>query len=361
MLNLIQNVMPKDNTSTNIKLTSLATCAGCAAKLNPEKLSKLLAPLQDMFPSGEHPELILGLGKQDDAAVWALDDKKALVLTTDFFTPVVDDPHDFGAIAAANALSDIYAMGAKPFLALNILGFPNDLPIEIGSEILLGGAEKAKEAGVVVAGGHTIQDPELKYGMIALGMLDIEKSIRKDGAQAGDAFYLTKPLGFGVTNTATKRELTSAGEDQEVVKWMAMLNRKASELALECGIRAGTDITGFGLIGHAWEMAKAAKLQLQFNFEALPFISGANKFAERFVFPQGSLDNHSYYKEHIEIDAPLSKGEEMLLYDAQTSGGLLLAIAPEKVNEFTQRSKDADLEIWKIGEVLVGDPKITIS
>lgn len=353
--------MSNDKKTSKIKLTSLATCAGCAAKLNPEKLSHLLAPLQEMFPSEDYPNLLHGLGKQDDAAVWALDENRALVLTTDFFTPVVDDAYDFGAIAAANALSDIYAMGAKPFLALNILGIPNDLPIEIGSQILKGGAEKAREAGVVVAGGHTIQDPEPKYGMIALGMLDIEKSIRKDGARVGDALFLTKPLGFGVTNTATKREMTSAAEAQEVVEWMAALNNKASEIALECGVRGGTDITGFGLIGHAWEMVKAAKLQMIFHFEAMPFISGAFKYAELFTFPQGSLDNRSYFHEHVDLKRQLSKGEELLLFDAQTSGGLLLAVSPEKLDEFTEKSAAADLKIWKIGEVLDGDPKITIS
>ncbi len=353
--------MPNDKKTSKIKLTSLASCAGCAAKLNPEKLSRLLAPLQEMFPSEDYPNLLHGLGKQDDAAVWALDDKKALVLTTDFFTPVVDDPYDFGAIAAANALSDIYAMGAKPFLALNILGIPNDLPIEIGSEILRGGAEKAKEAGVVVAGGHTIQDPEPKYGMIVLGMLEIENSIRKDGAQVGDTLFLTKPLGFGLTTTAMKRELTSAAEAQEVVKWMAALNKKASQIALDCGVRGGTDITGFGLIGHAWEMAKGASVQMNFQFKTLPFLTGAKKYAELFTFPQGSLDNHSFYNEHVDFKKQLSKGEEMLLFDAQTSGALLLAVAPEKLDEFLEKSESAGQLLWNVGEVLEGDSKIIIS
>ena len=352
--------MAKNEKSSSIKLTSLATCAGCAAKLNPEKLAKLIAPLQEIFNPADSPNLITGLGQPDDAAIWRLDDDNALVVTTDFFTPVVDAAYDFGAIAAANALSDVYAMGAKPFLALNILGIPNDLPIEIGSEILMGGAEKAKEAGVVVAGGHTIQDPEPKFGLIALGMLDLAKSIRKDGARSGDKLFLTKPLGFGVTNTATKRGLTSDEEQKEVVDWMAQLNRAASEIAVDIGVLGGTDITGFGLLGHAWEMAQSAQLKLRFHYEALPFISGANKFADEFTFPGGSLDNRKYYAKHVHFDAKLNEGQQMLLFDAQTSGGLLLSIAAEKSQDFRDQCQKSDLAFWEIGEVLEGQMGIEI-
>ena len=229
--------MTDPSTETPIRLTSLSACAGCAAKLNAEKLAELIAPLQDLFDPADSPELLVGLGQPDDAAVWRLDEDRALVVTTDFFTPVVDDAYDFGAIAAANALSDVYAMGATPFLALNIAALPNDLPVEIGSQILLGGAEKAKEAGVVVAGGHTIQDKEPKYGLIALGMLELSQRISKAGAGIGDKLFLSKPLGFGVTNTAVKRDLAGTKDEAEVVKWMSKLNKTASALAIEFDVR----------------------------------------------------------------------------------------------------------------------------
>ncbi|MCL5428740.1 MAG: selenide, water dikinase SelD, partial [Chloroflexi bacterium] len=314
-----------------IRLTSLATCAGCAAKLKAETLAELLVPIQGLFDPISSPDLLVGLGQPDDAAVWRLDEDRALVVTTDFFTPVVDDPYDFGAIAAANALSDVYAMGGKPFLALNIATLPNDLPTEIGAAIFRGGAEKAKEAGVVVAGGHTIQDKEPKYGLVAIGFVDPRKAISKQGARVGDKLFLTKPLGFGVTNTAVKRELTSPLEDGEVVVWMKRLNKVASELAIEFGLRGGTDITGFGLLGHGWEMACVGKaptrwrtekeearsprereehffaplrkeaaplktaggIRLRFYFDAIPFTSAARKFAEQGTFPGGSLDNRN--------------------------------------------------------------------
>jgi selenide,water dikinase len=351
-----------DNILDNsIRLTSMAACAGCAAKLNPEKLSQLIAPLKDIFDPMDTPDLLVGLGQADDAAVWKLDEKRALVVTTDFFTPVVDNPYSFGAISAANALSDVYAMGGKPFLALNVAALPNDLPIEIGSQILKGGAEKAKEAGVVVAGGHTIQDPEPKYGLIALGMLDMAQSIRKSGAKGGDKLYLSKAIGFGVTTTAIKREMTSLQEAEEVIEWMSRLNREASELAQEFNVRGGTDVTGFGLIGHAWEMAKGAGLQFRFEMNAIPFTSAAHKFAEAFTFPGGSLDNRKYYQEHVNFSGKFSEAEEMLLYDAQTSGGLLLAVANEKAKEFEEEARSRSIPIWQVGEVFEGTPKIEIS
>lgn len=338
-----------------IRLTSMATCAGCAAKLKAETLVELLAPLQDIFDPISSPDLLVGLSQPDDAVVWRLDDDRALVVTTDFFTPVVDDPHDFGAIAAANALSDVYAMGGKPFLALNIVMLPNDLPVEIGAAILRGGAEKAKEAGVVVAGGHTIQDREPKYGLVAIGFVDPRKTISKQGAQAGDKLFLSKPLGFGVTNTAVKRELTSAGEEGEVVIWMKRLNKTASELAVEFGLRGGTDVTGFGLLGHAWEMANGADVRLRFHFDSIPFTSAAHKFAKGGAFPSGSLDNRNYYSPHVEFSAKLEEWEETLLFDAQTSGGLLMAVPEAKAAAFAARAAEINQSLWAVGEVVEGD------
>ncbi len=338
-----------------IRLTSMSACAGCAAKLKAETLAELLKSVQGIFDPISSPDLLVGLGQPDDAAVWRLDDDRALVVTTDFFTPVVDDPYDFGAIAAANALSDVYAMGGKPFLALNIAILPNDLPVEIGAAILRGGAEKAKEAGVVVAGGHTIQDKEPKYGLVAIGFVDPRKAISKQGAQVGDELFLTKPLGFGVTNTAVKRELASPSEEGEVIVWMKRLNKIASELAVEFGVRGGTDITGFGLLGHSWEMANGAGVRLRFHFDSIPFTSAAHKFAKTGAFPGGSLDNRKYYSPHVKFSAKLETWKQNLLFDAQTSGGLLLAVPAEKAVAFVDRAAEINQPIWLIGEVVEGE------
>ena len=338
-----------------IRLTSLATCAGCAAKLKAETLVELLKPMQGLFDPLDTPDLLVGLGQPDDAAVWRLDEDRALVITTDFFTPIVDDPYDFGAIAAANALSDIYAMGGKPFLALNIAMLPNDLPSEIGAAILRGGAEKAKEAGVVVAGGHTLQDKEPKYGLVAIGFVDPRKAISKQGAHPGDLLFLTKPLGFGVTNTAVKRELASLDEESEVVVWMKRLNKTAAELAQEFELRGGTDVTGFGLLGHGWEMAQGAGVRLRIQFHAVPFTSAARKYAEVGAFPGGSLDNLAFYSPHVRFTDTFEEWEQTLLFDAQTSGGLLLAVPAAKAAAFAARAAELKLPIWKIGEVLDGE------
>lgn len=338
-----------------IRLTSMASCAGCAAKLKAETLAELLKPIQGLFDPISSPDLLVGLGQPDDAAVWRLDDDRALVVTTDFFTPVVDNPYDFGAIAAANALSDVYAMGGKPFLALNIAMLPNDLPVEIGAAILRGGAEKAKEAGVVLAGGHTIQDKEPKYGLVAIGFVDPQKAISKQGARVGDKLFLTKPLGFGVTNTAVKRELATATEEGEVVVWMKRLNKIASELAVDFELRGGTDVTGFGLLGHAWEMAKGAGVRLRLHYDAIPFTSAAQKYAKLGSFPGGSLDNRKYYSPHVDFSATLEEWQQNLLFDAQTSGGLLLAVPSAKAAAFMDRAAELKQPMWAIGEVVDGE------
>ncbi len=344
----------KTSQAKKIRLTSMATCAGCAAKLNAGTLVELLRPLQGVFDPLSTPDLLVGLGQPDDAAVWRLDDDRALVVTTDFFTPVVDDPYDFGAIAAANALSDVYAMGGKPFLALNIVMLPNDLPTQIGAAILRGGAEKAREAGVVVAGGHTIQDKEPKYGLVAIGFVDPRKAINKQGARAGDKLFLTKPLGFGVTNTAIKRELATPAEEAEVVGWMRRLNKVASELAVKFELRGGTDITGFGLLGHGWEMASGAGVQMRIHFDAVPFTSAARKFAQQDTFPGGSLDNREFYSPHVTFANGIEKWEQTLLFDAQTSGGLLLAVPEAKASAFAAEAARLEQAVWQIGEVLAG-------
>jgi selenide,water dikinase len=276
------------------------------------------------------------------------------VLTTDFFTPVVDDPYDYGAIAAANSLSDIYAMGGKPFLALNIAALPPDLPAEIGAEIFRGGAEKTREAGVVIAGGHTVQDKEPKYGLVALGFVDPEKMLTKSGAKVGDALVLTKPLGFGVTTTALKQEKADPADVIEVVGWMIRLNDKASQLALEFGVKAATDITGFSLVGHGSELAKASGVGLQIEFARLPFVSCARNYAHMGAFPGGAFDNKLYYSHEVKIDSKLDETSEMLLYDPQTSGGLLLAVLPTTLPALLEKAAQIGQPAWVVGEVVSG-------
>jgi len=297
----------------------------------------------------------VGLADPDDAAVWRLDDDRALVATTDFFTPVVDDAYDFGSIAAANALSDVYAMGGKPFLALNVAALPTDLPAELLSEILRGGAEKAREAGVVIAGGHTVQDKEPKYGLIVLGFVDPRRMITKSGARVGDVLALSKPLGFGTTTTALKREQADPTDVSEVVGWMKRLNKAASELALEAGVRGGTDITGFGLLGHGWEMAEASGMGLRFTFGKIPFTRGARRYAQEWIFPGGSSDNRAYYGEHVNFAAQIDEPSQMLLFDAQTSGGLLLSVPPEKLDGLLGRAAQVGQMLWEVGEVVEGE------
>ena len=307
-----------------------------------------------MFDPADYPDLLVGLDGPDDAAVWQLDEKRALVITTDFFTPVVDDPYDYGAIAAANSLSDIYAMGGTPFLALNIAGLPPDLPDEISSTILRGGAEKAKEAGIVIAGGHTVQDKEPKYGLVVLGFVDKEKMLTKSGLHSGDVLVLTKPLGFGCTTTALKQDKADEADVREVVDWMARLNRDAGKLAVEFGLVAGTDVTGFSLLGHGLEMAQASNVSLHFDYAQIPFVNGARKYAEMWTFPGGASDNRIFFSPKITFDASLDEASQMLLFDPQTSGGLLLGVPKEKLAPFQKRAAELEQPIWVIGEVRAG-------
>jgi len=314
----------------------------------------VLRPLQGIFNPADYPNLLVGLGEPDDAAVWKLDDDRALVVTTDFFTPVVDDAYDFGAIAAANALSDVYAMGGKPFLALNIAALPPDLPTEVTSNILRGGADVARQAGVVIAGGHTVQDNEPKYGLVVLGFVDPQHMLTKKGLQPGDILVLTKPLGFGTTTTALKREQAKPADVAEAVKWMKKLNKVAAELAQEFDLHSGTDVTGFSLLGHAYEMAEASGVGLRFDYSKIPFISGARSYAEQFIFPGGSYDNRLYFGSSVHFDPALDEPSQMLLFDSQTSGGLLLVVPPGKLDQLLSRAVQKDQPVWVIGEVVQG-------
>lgn len=297
---------------------------------------------------------MVGLREPDDAAVWRLNDDRALVVTTDFFTPVVDDAYDYGSIAAANSMSDVYAMGGKPFLALNVAALPDNLPNEISSEIIRGGAEKAREAGVVIAGGHTVKDKEPKYGLVVIGFLDPRKMLSKGGLKIGDALVLTKPLGFGVTTTALKRELADKADVLEAVDWMKRLNKDASQLAVEFGLRGGTDVTGYSILGHGLEMAEASNVSLHFEFEKVPLISCARKYAEKGCFAGGAFDNKSHFESRVKFADSIDEENQMLLFDPQTSGGLLLGVPQEMLESFLTRAGSMNQPVWVIGRVAAG-------
>lgn len=295
--------------------------------------------------------MLVGLGMLDDAAVYRLDDERALVVTTDFFTPIVDDPYDYGAIAAANALSDVYAMGGQPLLALNIVAFPASLPPSVLENVLRGMADKVREAGAVIAGGHTIQDQEPKVGLAVIGLGHPERLLIKGGARPGDVLALTKPLGTGCITTAAKNDQADEADVAEAVSWMKRLNRDAAEAALAAGARSATDITGFGLLGHGTEMAENADAALALRLSAIPFIGGVEKYAAQWIFPGGSAANKRAYEGGVRFEAGISDEDQMLLFDAQTSGGLLVALPPEGVVTFARKMKWRGAPWWEIGSV----------
>ena len=314
-----------------------------------------------MFDPSDYPDLLVGLDDPDDAAVWRLSEDLALVVTTDFFTPVVDDPYDYGAIAAVNALSDVYAMGGQPFLALNIAALPPDLPAEISAEILRGGAEKAREAGVALVGGHTVQDKEPKYGLVAIGFVHPQRMITKRGARPGDALVLSKPLGFGTITTALKRDQADPADVAEAVRWMTRLNKLAGQAANAAGVRGGTDVTGYSLLGHGWEMAVASEVHLRLFFDRIPILAGAKRYAQDWIFPGGSMDNRLYYQSHVRFDLRIDEPSQMLLFDAQTSGGLLLSVPPDKLDALLTIAQSLEQPLWVIGEVEQGEAFIEVA
>jgi len=314
-------------------------------------LAQVLQPLQQMFDPADYPDLLVGLGVPDDAAVYRLDDERALIVTTDFFTPVVDDPRAYGAIAAANALSDVYATGGRPLLALNLVAMPTDLPPGILDEILLGAAEKVREAGAVIAGGHSIQDKEPKFGLAVVGLGDPERLLTKSGAKAGDRLVLTKPLGTGCITTAAKQDKADAGDLAEAIRWMSHLNRAACQAACGVGARAATDVTGYGLLGHASEMAEASDVTLQIDCARVPWMQGVERYAAQNIFPGGSRRNQQAYQDGIRFADPITPQQQLLLFDAQTSGGLLIAVPANQHESFAAEMQRREESWWEIGSV----------
>jgi selenide,water dikinase len=304
-----------------VRLTQFAHGGGCACKIPPGELEAVVAGLAGTGPVDPAAELVVGLDDGDDAAVVRIPGGQGLVLTTDFFTPVVDDAYDFGRIAAANALSDVYAMGGIPVVAVNLLGWPRDvLPAELAAEVLRGGLEIAQQAGCHVGGGHSIDDPEPKYGMAVTGLVDVDRIITNAAAVAGTPLTLTKPLGVGVLNNRMK----ATGEvSAEAVASMTTLNAAASKAAVAAGIRAGTDVTGFGLLGHLYKMARASGVTAVVDAAAVPYLSGAREALAAGFVSGGTRRNLDWVRPHTDLSA-VDEGEALLLADAQTSGGLLL-------------------------------------
>ena len=341
-----------------IRLTSYAACAGCAGKMGPEALSQVLRPIAGMFDPASYPNLLRGLESPDDALVWKLDADRALVHTADFFPPVVDDPEAFGAIAAANALSDVYAMGGIPLFAINLVGFPDDMDPAILAAILHGGGAKVKEAGAVVAGGHTISDREPKYGLAVTGIVHPDRILSKGGARIGDVLLLTKPLGAGILTTGGKQQRASAADLDAAIASMARLSAGASRLFSEAHphVHALTDITGFSLTGHGHEMARHSGVTLRFNVDDLPLLPGVEALAAAGALSGGARRNESYFSPFVTARRPLKRWQVDLLYDPQTSGPLLAAVDPSHAVTLVAAFRAANEPVWIVGEAVSGQP-----
>lgn len=315
----------------------------------------MLRALNNVFPPEDYPDLLIGLGGVDDAAVYRLNDEQALVQTADFFTPIVDTPYEYGAIAAANAMSDVYAMGGEVLFALNLVAFPPDLPTHVLGEVLRGGADMVRSVGAAIAGGHTIQDKEPKYGLVVTGMVHPGRILTKGGARLGDRLILTKPLGTGAITTAVKRDVVEPEHLEAAIASMMRLNRAAAQAAQATGVRSATDITGFGLIGHASEMAQASGVRFRFRFDDLPWLPGAQKYAEDWVFPGGTFNNRAFYRPLTILSRPLAEWEELMLHDPQTSGGLLVAVDPDRVEPFLAYCREREQQAWVVGDAVEGE------
>jgi selenide,water dikinase len=330
------------------QLTSLARAGGCAAKYPAARLETLLAGLV----TGGAEDLIVGLDPADDAAVYRLDDERALVFTVDFFPPVVDDPRDFGAIAAANALNDVFAMGGTPLLALSVTAFPEELPAQVLGDVLAGAGEMVASAGAILAGGHTIRDDEPKYGLAVLGTVHPEGVWRKSTAQTEDALFLTKPLGTGLILQAQRDRRAPAGALAAAVAGMKALNRAAADALRPFTPNAVTDVTGFGLLGHAHELAVRSGVRVVLEAEALPALPGALELAESGVRTGGDRRNRDFAGPHVSSTA--GAAAEALAYDPQTAGGLLVSLPAAKTAVLEALFGQAGLPLWRIGRIEVG-------
>ena len=345
---------------TGIRLTELVEAAGCAAKIAPGELAGVLADL----PRLAAPELVVGFDASDDACVWDLGDGRGLVATTDFFPPMVDDPFLFGQVAATNALSDVYAMGGTPALALNLLCFPNCLGIEVAGQILAGGAETCRRAGCVVAGGHSINDHEPKYGLAVTGFVALDRRLENGGAQVGDALVLTKALGTGILTTAHKGGLLDEAGLAVATDSMTTLNEAPIRLARELGVwpHAATDVTGFSLMGHACEMAEASGVTLAVDATAVPVMARAREMAALGLVPAGAYRNRDFFGPRVAMADALALDLADVLFDPQTSGGLLLALGEKDAERLVGALRDEGLPAAVIGGAVErGGHSVTVS
>ncbi len=341
------------------KLTSLAHGGGCGCKIAPSVLQDIMASV----PAGiVPPQLLVGTEASDDAAVYRLNDQQALVATTDFFTPIVDDPHDFGRIAATNAISDIYAMGGTPILALALVGMPLDkLPLETIGRILEGGASVCRDAGIPIAGGHSIDVVEPIYGLVALGLVHPDQVKKNAAARAGDVLILGKPLGIGILSAALKKELLSADGYARMVQLTTQLNRVGAQLAAMPGVHAMTDVTGFGLLGHLLEMCRGSGLAASVDYAGVPMIGEAVALAQQGIATGASTRNWASYGAEIVLPDGTPEWKQKLLCDPQTSGGLLVSCAPEAAQEVLDVFRQAGFaDAAIVGQLEEGDAKVNV-
>ncbi|WP_295582274.1 selenide, water dikinase SelD [uncultured Oscillibacter sp.] len=332
---------------TAVKLTKLASCAGCGAKVGAGTLSRML----EGFPTRRDPRLIVGYDKSDDASVYVLDEQTALVQTTDFFPPIVDDPFLFGQIAAANAISDVYAMGGEPKLALNILCTAEGMAPAAVQEILRGGYTKAYEAGVLITGGHTIQGAEPIYGLAVSGFVHPQRVLTNSGARPGDVLILTKPLGIGILTTAAKAELVDPPVLDRIYRQMAALNKAARDVMVRFSVHSCTDVTGFALLGHCCEMAQGSGCTIHLHSAAVPYHREAYALAEMGFVPAGAYRNRSFAESEVRLAGPVSRAMQDILYDPQTSGGLLFALPEQEAPACLRALENAVPEAAVVGHV----------
>ncbi len=349
----------KDKSMSKIRLTQYSHGGGCGCKISPSLLSQILPSLPQV---GMFPDLLVGLESSDDAAVYRLNDTQAIIATTDFFMPIVDDAFDFGQIAAANALSDIYAMGGQPIMALAVVGMPIEkLPLETIQQILAGGAAVCQSAGIPIAGGHSIDSPEPIYGLVALGIVHPDKVKRNNLAQAGDVLVLGKPLGIGVLSAALKKGELSTEGYQQMIKVTTQLNSTGTKLSDIAGVHAMTDVTGFALLGHLLEICRGSQLQAQLAFNRIPFIDIALQLAQAGYATGAAARNWSSYAESVILEGNIAEWQRKLLCDPQTSGGLLVSCAPESADAVVAAFKaDGFSQAAVIGSMLTGSSQVNV-
>ena len=332
---------------TDVKLTKLASCAGCGAKVGAGTLVQML----EGFKTHTDPRLIVGYDKSDDASVYVLDEERALVQTTDFFPPIVDDPYLYGQIAAANALSDVYAMGGEPKLALNIMCLAENMDQKTVQEILRGGYDKAYEAGAIITGGHTISGAEPLYGLAVSGFVHPQKVLTNSGAKPGDVLILTKPLGIGILTTAAKADMVGKDVLDRIYAQMATLNKEARDIMVKYSVHSCTDVTGFALMGHGYEMAQGSECTLHIQTSQVPYHKEAYEMAEMGFIPAGAYRNRTYAQAGVKNTGNVPQAMEDILFDPQTSGGLLIALPADEADECLKELKEKIPQAARIGYV----------